>query len=258
MKRVLCFALFLVFVFSFAPSLSENDESAFVGVWFRNGYSNNNTADIELIAIRENHKAYFINAKFYDGQGQNKYDQQNCSWKADGNKIVITHLGRTVRELYLFGDRYLSLFDDGRYENYTLVDDTALVPVLSSGSDPVPFDHDDLFGKWSFYFDVTKLSPEYQHVMDYNVIAYDLYLFDNGSLYFSSMTISKSNDKPEFKPATLGIWVGDPGDMTFLINKNTYKAKISDDGHLLFYMSEKLPFVFSKVDCTDYMSDQLK
>ena len=114
---------------------------------------------------------------------------------------------------------------------------------------------DDLIiGKWSCNFDITQLAEVVQKVYDFSLIVYDLYLFDNGSAYLTNVTIPKKTGKPDFSYGALsGIWIGSRDDMSIKIGDNIYKAKISEDGYLLLYLTKALPMAFVRVDTTDKM-----
>ena len=107
-------------------------------------------------------------------------------------------------------------------------------------------------GKWSCYFDATQLSQASQDVLDFSLLVYDLYLFDNGSAYMTNLTIHKKTQKPEFSYGALtGVWIGNQSDMSIRVGDQTYKAEITDDGYLLLYMTKALPLPFVHVDTTE-------
>ena len=106
-------------------------------------------------------------------------------------------------------------------------------------------------GKWSCYFDATQLSQASQDVLDFSLLVYDLYLFDNGSAYMTNLTIDKKTQKPDFSYGALtGVWIGNQSDMSIRVGDHTYKAEITDDGYLLLYMTKALPLPFVYVDTT--------
>jgi len=113
-----------------------------------------------------------------------------------------------------------------------------------------------ILGKWSCYFDILKLPEKIQNVYDYSLIAYDLYLFDNGSVYMTQVITPKKTGTPQFSyGAITGIWIGSRDDMTIKVGDQTYKATISDDGYLLLFMTKTLPMAFVHVDTTDKMNE---
>ena len=126
-----------------------------------------------------------------------------------------------------------------------------LVPLVSFAEDPDP----SIVGKWSFYFDISKQSQSVQAVMDYSLMVYDLYLFENGSAHLTSMTVKKKSSSPDFSYGALsGVWLGNADNFVVGISGSSYRACIKDDC-LLLYMSETLPLAFVKVDCSDKMME---
>ena len=112
-----------------------------------------------------------------------------------------------------------------------------------------------IIGKWSFYYDITQQPQAVQDVLDFSLMVYDLYLFEDGSAYMTSMDITKKSGKPDFSYGALsGVWLGTADNFVVGISGNSYRARIEDD-YLLLYMTKNLPLAFVKVDCTDKMSE---
>lgn len=111
-------------------------------------------------------------------------------------------------------------------------------------------------GKWSFYWDNSDLPIALKNVLDYNVLSYELYIFDDGSAYMTKLSIDK-NGKPDFSRGALsGIWLSDGNAFTIRVDTNTFKAFIEDD-IMKLYMTEKIYFPFVHIDQSDLMYDQL-
>ena len=129
---------------------------------------------------------------------------------------------------------------------------TLLLPAMAHGEST------DVTGKWSMYVDATRLSDDLRAVFQYDLLVYDLYLFRNGAAYMTKLDIKKGTNDPDFSYGALsGIWIGDAEDMTVRVADQTFKAKISDDGYLLLYITEKLPFPMVKVETTDRFYKEL-
>lgn len=127
-------------------------------------------------------------------------------------------------------------------------------PVVASS----PFSSETVPGKWAFYWDTSDLPQAYRDAVSFSIVSYDLYLFDDGSAYMTSMTVLDGS-APEFydSAALSGIWIMKDRDLTIRIGATTYKATITDNGQMIFYMTEALPIIFDHIDSSDAMRKQL-
>lgn len=118
---------------------------------------------------------------------------------------------------------------------------------------------DLLCGKWSFYWDITKMPAAVQKVLDNSLVSYELYFFDNNAVYMTEMHRLKNSDVPTFSYGALsGLWMGEADDLTVMIKDKVYKAEINENGNLLFYMTSKIAFHFVRVDSNAYMESEIK
>ena len=251
-----CLCSLLVLLFLSVLSFTAADDNPFLGLWVDTDYSM--TADyqyITAISIRENGKAFFVSDKFYDFDTQGMSDLRVYDWETDGNKLSLKNVetGATFWELYLFetDHRYLSFFDSGiaeRFQHvpYVFIEKEPSQTSAASTVDPV--------GKWSFFWDARDLvDSRGKKVMSFDMLSYDLYLFDDGSAYLTNMDYK--DNKPNFSYGALsGVWLNSGSTIMIKVGPQTLSAVLADDGRLYVYMNnDTSAWIFNKTPFYNYL-----
>ena len=104
------------------------------------------------------------------------------------------------------------------------------VPASASVYEKGGTSHATVFGKWTLYFDAREYNKTSLYPTDFDVQSLDLYIYENGSCYMSTMQIKNGQLTP---PNTIsGIWIGDDQNITMQYGDLTYKAYIDYVGTL--------------------------
>ena len=135
---------------------------------------------------------------------------------------------------------------------------TLLLPAVSFADEL----EDAICGRWCFYWDTRPMNDQYNNgkpMMSFLVNNYDFYLYEDGTMFFVASSIDKSGKFKLNYPAVDGLWTAkSTDDITIRTLNDTYKAAIDENGRLLVYMVENVPFPFIHVPSYDYMAEQGK
>lgn len=114
-------------------------------------------------------------------------------------------------------------------------------------------------GMWSFYWDARELNESLgsKNRMSFDIQCYNLYIFDDGSAYMTSVDIR--DGKTDFSMGALsGIWIGDASGMTVRVGDRTYKAWIDESDRLFLKMTDRMAFIFTRIPSYDYKEGKIK
>lgn len=252
-KIILCFLLVFLFMSVLSFAFADNP---FLGLWVDTNYSlSSDYQYITAISIRENGKAFFVSDKFYDFDPQGMSDLRVYDWSIDENKITLknTETGESFWELYLFetDKRYLSFFESGQFERFQHV------PYIFIEKEPSPASvstSDGPVGKWSFFWDARNLVDSHgKKVMSFDMLSYDLYLFDDGSAYLTNMDYK--DGQPDFSFGALsGVWLNVGSEIKIKVGSSSMNATLSNDGRLFVYMNNNTSaWIFNKTPLYNYL-----
>ena len=128
-----------------------------------------------------------------------------------------------------------------------------LIPAASFADDPDP-----ILGRWCVYWDTRPMNEKYNNgdpMMSFLVLDYNLYIFDDNSLYLVQSSINKKGRFSLEYPAAEGLWLktGENKYTLKLLNK-TINAEFDDHGRLLVYFAST-PYPFIHIPSYDYFSE---
>lgn len=130
------------------------------------------------------------------------------------------------------------------------------LPAISFSGDL----EDAICGRWCYYWDTRPMNEEYNNgkpMMSFLINNYDFYLYEDGTMYFVSASIDKNGKFKLNYPAADGLWsANSTDDITIRTMKNTYKAKLDENGRLLVYIVEGIPYPFIRVPSYDFFAEQ--
>ena len=123
-------------------------------------------------------------------------------------------------------------------------------------------DSEQYLGRWCYYWDTRQMNEEYNNgkpMMSFLINNYDLYIFEDGTVYMVSASITKDNKFKLNYPEADGLWV-DNGDGTITIRvlSHTYKAEMDEKGRLLVYMVDDIAYPYYKIPSYDFFAEQGK
>lgn len=130
-----------------------------------------------------------------------------------------------------------------------------LLPVSALAGDV----EDAVCGRWCFYWDTRPMNEKYNFgkpMMSFLILNYDLYLYEDGTLSFTSVVIDKNGTFKLSYPAADGLWTAADADhITIRTMSSTYQGLIDENGRLLVYMVEDIPYPFLKVPSYDFFAE---
>jgi len=117
----------------------------------------------------------------------------------------------------------------------------------------------DILGKWSFYWDTRPMNDQYNNgkpLMSFLIHSIDLYFFEDNVAYMTSADMDTKGKFEQERVALDGVWI-ETGEGTFTANfKGTkYKMELDAEGRLLFYMTESVPYPFTKTPDYDFFAE---
>lgn len=255
MKKLLCFLLALVVLFT-ASALADPS-----GTWVQYRKINLTNRRINTLTLEPDHRAYFSSETFTSSAPESSENYAG-TWALDETVLTVTAPGMDPIVLNHIDEAILSQDPAGTYGLYFRVPDSgaayektdeeirAILEERNRPPEPV-----SLTGKWSFYWDTSTLPQAIRNVLDCDLVIYDLYLTDNGAVYLSTASAEKGPEPAPVAEILSGIWIGSADDISMrLADKMSFKAKMTDDGFLAVYMTDKIPMLFRKVDCTEAMN----
>ena len=259
MKKLICVLLALVVLFT-ASALADPS-----GTWVQYRKINMTTRRINTLTLEPDHSAYFSSETFTSSAPESSENYAG-TWSLDETVLTVTAPGMDPIVFNHVDDSILSQDPAGTYGLYFRVPDSgaayektdeeirAILEERNRPPEPV-----SLTGKWSFYWDTSALRKEYRNALGYDLLIYDLYLAENGAVYLATASAEKGPEPSPVAEILSGIWIGSADDISMrLADKMSFKAKMTDDGFLAVYMTDKIPLLFRKVDCTDAMNSIIK
>ena len=259
MKKIFSVLLAVLFLFT-ASALADPS-----GTWVQYRKINMTTRRINTLTLEPDHSAYFSSETFTSSAPESSENYAG-TWALDGNVLTVTAPDMVPIVLNHVDESILSQDPAGTYGLYFRVPDSGaayektdeeirtILEERNRPPEPV-----SLIGKWSFYWDTSTLPQAIKNVLDYDLIIYDLYLTDNGAVYLATASAEKGPEPSPVAQVVSGIWIGSADDISMrLSDKMSFKARVTDDGFLAVYMTEKIPLLFRKVDCTETMNSTIK
>ena len=129
-----------------------------------------------------------------------------------------------------------------------------LIPAFAFSEEPDP-----ICGRWSFYWDTRPMNEQYNNgdpMMSFLILGYDLIVFEDNSLQFIMSSIPKDGKFKLQWPAYEGWWMAkDDGTYTLKLTDGKHNAEFDDQGRLLVYIVDNIPYPFYLVPSYDYMSE---
>lgn len=132
-----------------------------------------------------------------------------------------------------------------------------LLPVSALAGDV----EDALCGRWCFYWDTRPMNEQFNNgkpMMSFLINNYDFFIYEDGTMFFTSASIDKNGKFKLNYPAADGLWTApDLEHITIRTMNNTYTAKMDENGRLLVYMvdREDLPYPFIRIPSYDFMAE---
>lgn len=129
-----------------------------------------------------------------------------------------------------------------------------LLPAAALAEDPDP-----ILGRWCMYWDTRPMNEQYNNgkpMMSFLVLDYNLYLYEDNVLYFTSSSMKKDGTFKEEWPAYEGFWLnkGD-GKYSVKLLSGTYDAEFDENGRLLVYMTKDVPYPFIRIPSYDFIKE---
>jgi len=261
MKKLAAVLLSFCVMLSFA---NADDNSPVLGVWLYNSVTSTTSRKNISYEIAASGRAYYSSVSFSD-DGEVESEHGVYTWDFNDNHLSVNSGDSMFKDLYLQNDFTLTSDPNGAYGFYYKVvnserdlnkeeQEIAVLEERAAAARAKSEINRNPCGKWSFYMDVSNYPKQLKEVWGDTLTGFDLYIYQNGSVYMTEMHQSKDDSKPAFAPKALdGLWIGDEDDMSLRVGDFTYKAKVDDDGNLLLYMTESLPTVFVRVDQSEVM-----
>ena len=127
------------------------------------------------------------------------------------------------------------------------------LPLFALAEDPDP-----IVGRWCVYWDTRPMNEKYNSgkpMMSFLVLDYNLYIFEDNSLYLTQASVKKDGTFKAEWPALDGLWVKS-GDNKYTLKflAKTYTAEFDDQGRLLVYMAST-PYPFIRIPSYDYFAE---
>ena len=120
-------------------------------------------------------------------------------------------------------------------------------------------DQDPIIGKWSFYWDTRPMNEKYNNgkpMMDFLIHSMDLYFLENNIAYMTMAKMDKSESFKQEWPAMDGVWLmTESGKYVANFKGTKYKIEFDDNDRLMFYMTEKVPYPFTRIPIFDYFAE---
>lgn len=259
MKKIISVLLAVLFLFT-ASALADPS-----GTWVQYRKTNLTTRRISTLTLEPDHRAYFSSETFTSSAPESSENYAG-TWELDGTVLTVTAPGMESIVLNHVDESILSQDPAGTYGLFFRVPDSgaayektdeeirAILEERNRPPEPV-----SLIGKWSFYWDTSTLRKEYRNALGYDLLIYDLYLAENGAVYLATASAEKGPEPSPVAEILSGIWIGSADDISMrLADKTSFKAKMTDDGFLAVYLTDKIPLLFRKVDCTETMNSTIK
>jgi len=121
---------------------------------------------------------------------------------------------------------------------------------------------EDLSGRWCFYWDTRPMNETYNNgkpMMSFLVQNYDFYIYSDGTMSFVSASVKTSGAFSLNYPAVDGLWMATDADhITIRTMNRTLPARLDDQGRLLVYFVEDVPYPFIKIPSYDYIEETRK
>lgn len=259
MKKIISVLLALLII---VPAAAAADPS---GTWVQYRKINLTTRRVNTLTLEPDHRAYFSSETFTSSAPESSENYAG-TWALDGTVLTVTAPGMESIVLNHVDESILSQDPAGTYGLYFRVPDSgaayektdeeirAILEERNRPPEPV-----SLIGKWSFYWDTSALRKEYRNALGYDLLIYDLYLAENGAVYLATASAENGPEPSPVAEILSGIWIGSADDISMrLADKTSFKAKMTDDGFLAVYLTDKIPLLFRKVDCTETMNSTIK
>lgn len=131
-----------------------------------------------------------------------------------------------------------------------------LLPAASFSEDAA---QDPICGRWVFYWDTRPMNEAYNNgepMLSFLIQDYDLFVFDDNSLQFVMSSLPKNGNFKTEWPTYEGWWMKkDDGTYTLKLTGGKYKAEFDDQGRLLVYIVDTVPYPFISVPNYDYIAE---
>jgi hypothetical protein len=102
---------------------------------------------------------------------------------------------------------------------------TLAVPVTAIAATGKGSESNTFYGKWSYFFDAREYNKVSFKPVDFDLESADLYIFENGSCYFSYFKIK--DGLVETDETITGMWIGNDSEITMRFNDVIFKATYS-------------------------------
>ena len=116
-----------------------------------------------------------------------------------------------------------------------------LLPAVSLADKLYGEQPNTVFGKWTLYFDAREYNKTSAYPMDFDIQSLDLYIFENGSCYISTLEIKNGVLTPS--SIVTGMWIGNDNEITMQFGNVTYKATATYGSLILHSMNSDFTLV---------------